>query len=1114
MVPVNNEITSTNTLNNDKDTKKQYSSNQLNLQDFSKQNLSIEDYANVFQQQRKALEVRMKEIEDTLKPKLQQVKTTHGINHRIKRHAQDGIYTAKDVAALEVIVDLMQHSPYLAPVRPTSSSYLSNNKSGIFKSNSNSNTNAIQIHIDIPYLGYFKRSADEPIKIRRVFVAKMSSPVDMEYKVQSFQIDNPENSITTDVIPQTLVPYDVLIRSTQPAAGVLFLLDPNNPRSIIPIKSLKNIIVRQSNEQGNSSDSPGISVTQKMEKTTSVKNMGRVTLSKDFIVSLNEELIKLYDKVNKANNSSFVEHNIKCRDTNKAEGQKISAHVAKRCDRHKIWAKIKKTFQHDRVCKCKCKPNEKMCKACAASDAVMNELIFEMDNLLNYMTRHCTEIQTYFYMNPAGGRKLKDAVHKLDVSLSNYFKRSKGYCQGTPCTSFYVKKQSNSQSGNKSGYIENHLVDDLESLDYSLNSAAKLNMCANESLKGHFENLIRRVRNCIYDKKMNRYAKSATNPTGGLYTLDNINVNIICRPDTTAGLTRPPDMNYKNSIGYIVTDPISGNDYDNEGVDDIIEQATEKIDIVINKQNQEKERIKKEELLLDVLQYEKSKISDEMAKVVSKHDITSTSEDAMDDINRHFFNSMTPIKPPPKKRIKRTPTDMRELTSELTNLPPLKPARNELYAMKYDTVIIDCNHRTQSRSPIFDKQIIWKTDRNMMLKYDNVVVDGPTVTIQNLQSRNTGNYSCSMGPSIHKIVTLSIITLPVFDVIFIPMYTSNNSCTYDDLKALQHLGPLMSRQACLCREHNSVAIDETFCLQDKWDDTTQLRATAIQTSCVIPDVRCSPKCRRDLQSSFALLCAANAPALASVPVLISRNGGNVSLTPSTRNPRSLIVTHTLRKKDQAPNHNFHQLASNMHPGNIDIVVSCPSGFYLLPNEKICVSCPSDTYSLAGDNTCYSCPPGTTSEPGADRCRISLRRMRRYDWWWYPPCGYTIAALGVLSACLICAVCALTAHMTGCRTPSVRHTMLHDIESRWTMAVKRGSKKRSNSSQAQSNKSHPLSPSAVILAKFFRRSSSSRATVEDFQENKFEKWKMKNLEKLPPPLPPIDFNLSNTTINED
>lgn len=576
ILPHNNEfdgipsITNKDLLNNDNvynDTTGTYTSNLFNSQEFPKQNLSIEDETNPFQKERKALEARIKEIEDTLKPKLEQVKTTHTTNRLIKRQAQDGVYTAKDVAALEVIVDLLQNSPYMASPSSPVLGDLSYNKKVNFQSDSSNSTNAIQVHIDIPYIGYFKRSANEPIKIRRVFVAKMSTPVDLEYKVQSFQVDNPQNSIVTDPA-EVQAPRNAFGTSTQTAAGVLFLMDPNNPRPFIPIKSLKNIIVRQSNELQHTSGSPGISVTQKMEKTTSVKNMGRVTLSKDFIVSLNEELIKLYDKVNLANNCSLVEHNIKPRDANKVEDQEVSANVDSRRNRHKILEKIKNVFQRKRVnvCNCKCKPNETICKACAAADSVMNELLFEMYNLLNYMSEHCTEIQTYFYMNPSGGRKLKEAVHKMDESLNNYYKRTKGYCTGKPCTS--LRKRSNSKSRNESGYIENHLVDDLESLANNLNSTDKQNMCANDSFKEHVENLIRIVKNCSHDKKIKRYEQSATKPMERLYTLDNINVNIICRPDPTFSLTRSPDQNYKNSVGYLVTDPVLASmfNYDDDEV--------------------------------------------------------------------------------------------------------------------------------------------------------------------------------------------------------------------------------------------------------------------------------------------------------------------------------------------------------------------------------------------------------------------------------------------------------------------------------------------------------------------------------------------------------------------
>lgn len=543
-----------------------FNHNLLNLPVMSTHNFYIKHETNPFQQERQALEARVKEMEDTIKPQLEQIRTTLSANRLIKRNVQDVVYTAKDVAALEVIVDLMQQSPYDAPMCASSAAPVQNIDIKENTKSAAANTNSIEVHIDIPYVGYWKRSANDPIKIRRVFAAKMSSPVDLEYKVQSFQVDNPQNSATCRTTEMS--PGNLITATELSAAGVLFLMDPHNSRSFIPIKSFKNIIVRQTNES-----TPSASANQKMETTTSVKNMGRVTLSKDFIMSLNEELIKLYDKVNMVNNNNSSEqHNIKTRDANQAQ---IKTKILKQSELHKALKRLKKLFQHDRVCNCKCKPNQRMCKACAATDAVMNELLFEIDNLLKYMTAHCTEIQTYFYMNPTGGRKLKDAVHKVDVSLNNYYKRVKGNCQGKLCAVFsYAAKRSNSQPLNESGYIENHLVDDLGSIAYILKSIAKLNIYANDSLRDHVENLVTVVKNCSNDKRTKRNEPKESipevaEPNESIYTLDNINVNIICRPDTTAaGLTKPPDLDFKNSIGYIVTDPTLTNifNYDDDEV--------------------------------------------------------------------------------------------------------------------------------------------------------------------------------------------------------------------------------------------------------------------------------------------------------------------------------------------------------------------------------------------------------------------------------------------------------------------------------------------------------------------------------------------------------------------
>ncbi|XP_049882466.1 uncharacterized protein LOC126378316 [Pectinophora gossypiella] len=429
-----------------------------------------------------------------------------------------------------------------------------------------------------------------------------------------------------------------------------------------------------------------------------------------------------------------------------------------------------------------------------------------------------------------------------------------------------------------------------------------------------------------------------------------------------------------------------------------------------------------------------------------------------------------------KKRRKRTVEDMKELILGLKNLPPLKPVLNQVFVMLGDSVTLDCVPPLSHIRQRADPEVEWSTDRIGMMKYDNVVVKGSSVVLRKVETRNVGNYTCSHERYIYRVVQLTVLALPQFRVVFIPMYSSESGCTYDDLRALQQLGQVMSEEGWVCG-HDTARIDEPICLEDKDDASIHLRATAILTVCPPPEVRCSAQCRRDLQCALALLCASNAPALSSVKVLLSRNGLNMTLTPSMKADRKMIVTHTLRKKDLQGHTEYHRLAASMAPGNLDIVLSCPAGYYLMPKDKICAACPCDTFAGAGDNACYPCPAGMSAEPGAERCRLSLRRMRRYDWWFYPPCGYAVAGGGLVLASVVCAICALLAHVTSrsTRAPAAA-TSVARVESRWTWSKKTAAKKCSSTSAAGA-RGKPLSPSAVILARFFKGSpaSSSRVT---------------------------------------
>lgn len=417
-----------------------------------------------------------------------------------KRDCQaQNTFTAKDVAALEVIVDLLKN-PFF--VDETNNPMCSRQKSTT-SMKLQPNTNSIQVHIAIPYGDNDKKRSVDSLKVRRVFLAKMSTPVDLEYQVQSF-VDVTE----TATAEKNLSPGMYLLVENGNLAKGSFALKP--------VQS--NLYVREA-----STIAP-INVkasTQKVE-TTSPKNLGRVTLSKDFVAAINEQQIDPNDPLCK-----MTLHNIKVRKTD-YEARKISN---KKVKRKVNWASIKKFFGHDKVCSCHCKPNTTLCRACAASDAVMRELLFEFDNLAQFMNDHCTEIQTYFWMNPTGGRKLRDAVHKIDKALYNYYKRVKGKCQGRPCEtfsayidqrSFLVKRHNN--------YTKEELLNDIEALANDIEMATGFNFTSNQKFKDKSKDFVRAVRSCLATEALEK-SKININPKN-IYALDNINVNIICKPNS------------------------------------------------------------------------------------------------------------------------------------------------------------------------------------------------------------------------------------------------------------------------------------------------------------------------------------------------------------------------------------------------------------------------------------------------------------------------------------------------------------------------------------------------------------------------------------------------------
>ncbi|XP_063898088.1 uncharacterized protein LOC110376175 isoform X2 [Helicoverpa armigera] len=429
----------------------------------------------------------------------------------------------------------------------------------------------------------------------------------------------------------------------------------------------------------------------------------------------------------------------------------------------------------------------------------------------------------------------------------------------------------------------------------------------------------------------------------------------------------------------------------------------------------------------------------------------------------------------------------------LRNIPTLMPGQDELYVMVGDTVTLDCI--PYPSFPDADGKYSWKTDRKRMLKQDNVQVEGVKVTIHNVEPRNVGSYTCSLDQTVQRNVRLAVMTVPAFDVVFLPIYKTEETCAYDDLKAIQSLGGMMSEET-RCGKACSVRIDEPVCQRDRGTNSSLLRTTAVLSMSPL-NVNCSLHCRRDIVSSLVMLSALNTPALSNIGIVMSKDGVNETLTPWTTLVRP-VITHSLRKKDTNGHKEYHKLVSSLTPGKVDVVLNCPAGYYLLPDYKLCSSCPANTRSLRGDNTCTRCPRGTHAPPGATEC-LAATPPRRYDWWWYPPCGYLVACVGLVLGCTVCLVLSVIVHFV---SKEHKPKKKKSVERELANTPKTGTSVTAAFAHAAlAPHSRPLSPSRVILPRFFKPSlTSSRAT--DSQETKFELWKERN---KPPPLPPIDFD---------
>ncbi|KAJ8704426.1 hypothetical protein PYW07_011614 [Mythimna separata] len=1236
-------------------------------------------------------------------------------------------YTAKDVAALEVIVDLMKNTL----------SYEDNAGAAYQRSNTlfdpfptrnfhqNGSTNAIQVHIAIPFnLQNGKKrspSVPNPVRVRKVFCARMSTPVDLEYQVHSFEATvrptTPRMSKSSNFTEDALSP------------GMYLLIDkPSNGYGLKPILGQINLSDLKSRQvaAGTTASMSESKPTDTREETTSLKSLAKVTLSKDFVAAVNQQLIEMYENMSRVNKdvSNRPARSVwKSRKLKEKKGRKRSAekYIVKRgID----WEAIKHFFGHDRVCNCKCKSNTAMCRACAASDAVIDELIFEFDNIGRYMADHCTEIQTFFWMNPLGGQRLRESVNKIDKSLTDYYKRVKGKCQGRLCkafTNYLDKRRIIKTYKTKKEDSMSRLINDLAVLAEDLNKTVSLKESTTtatvkeSTTKLSFMNKLKAATQKFLKGEKTETVKTKTEaPTTTRHGTESI------LPVKSGVIDIVTDAN-KKVMDYVIQDTT--------------QNATQNPTIIIineygNKVNDVGDKEEFKNLLLSIIQFETNKLNNEWERVAyagdgnknendvkrsignrpqvttiaptatlmatSKMPVTSLYEDSLPELdsstkapegllnkivnkmgikvvrnkkkvvkkasirqvrkdrknniirNRKLrINSYRPdttsptsdreardsrraaksskicdiqdtydhLKKlqrslPPKifemvaknitcyrykkadpifvipykrkgkrwdwirnkrslklhfydkddhksydeasivnfgddsndsferfakgddgiykivKRRKRA-ANLEVLERGLRNIPNLTPGEDELFVMAGDTVTMDCGLHTPVTT--CDGKFLWKTDRNRMLKQDNVYVDDVSLVINNVEPKNVGTYTCSLDHTVRKNVKLNVLTIPSFDIVFLPVYKTQDNCSYDELKAIQKLGSLMADEIH-CGTSCAVRIDEPVCQRDKGTKSTLVRAAGV-ISVTPRALNCSLQCKRDIVTSLVFMCATNTAGLSNIRVVVSKDGVNETLTPWRTLVRP-VVTHTLRKKDTNGHHEYHKLISLLAPGKVDVVLICPAGYYLLPKYKLCSSCPPNTSSKTGDNTCRSCPRGTRAEPGAAKCHLVQTHPRRYDWWWYPPCGYVVACCGVLFGCTACMLLSLTVHLLsrdaelkeresgereGSKTPQTmrRVTVAYaHIPGARPLSPSRVILPRffrpSPASSRATGTYHwyahipgarPLSPSRVILPRFFRPSpASSRAT--DSQETKFELWKERN---IPPPLPPIDFD---------
>ncbi|GBP81065.1 hypothetical protein EVAR_62105_1 [Eumeta japonica] len=231
--------------------------------------------------------------------------------------------------------------------------------------------------------------------------------------------------------------------------------------------------------------------------------------------------------------------------------------------------------------------------------------------------------------------------------------------------------------------------------------------------------------------------------------------------------------------------------------------------------------------------------------------------------------------------------------------------------MRGDTLTLECQPASElSGDSVSDEDFSWTAEREGMLGYSNVIVEGETITIRDVRVENTGEYKCfkvfdSDSSDLRKGVplralTLSVLALPQFHIIFLPAYDTERECRYKDLLTVNSgLAAEMEAAACAQQKLCTIRVDEPSCLKSREGSFSLLRVIGVMSTVQhwgSGVIRCSAQCRRDLHCSLAYLCASAIPPLKEVDLIVAGAGHNRTVPAISAGGRKWIVTHTLKRK--------------------------------------------------------------------------------------------------------------------------------------------------------------------------------------------------------------------------